>query len=92
MQLREKGKADGPVVGMGWDEAQAAIRAGTHEPVNKAANKVEVQPASVEPASDRLDEMTRAELDDEAKKRGVDLSAARTKADAVATLRAPRGA
>ncbi|MFG5121615.1 hypothetical protein [Methylorubrum sp. POS3] len=31
MLLREKGKPDGPTVGMGWDEAQAALQAGTHE-------------------------------------------------------------
>ena len=31
MLLREKGKPDGPAVGMGWDEAQAALQAGTHE-------------------------------------------------------------
>lgn len=31
MRLREKGKSDGEPVSMGWDEAQAALRAGTHE-------------------------------------------------------------
>ena len=31
MLLREKGKPDGPAVGMGWDEAQAALQARTHE-------------------------------------------------------------
>lgn len=31
MLLREKGNPDGPRVGMGWDEAQAALQAGTHE-------------------------------------------------------------
>ncbi|SFV06048.1 hypothetical protein SAMN02799631_04343 [Methylobacterium sp. 174MFSha1.1] len=31
MRLREKGKTDGEPVTMGWDEAQAALAAGTHE-------------------------------------------------------------
>ncbi len=31
MKLREKGKTDGEPVTMGWDEAQAALAAGTHE-------------------------------------------------------------
>ncbi|WP_245238693.1 hypothetical protein [Methylobacterium platani] len=31
MRLREKGKTDGEIVAMGWDEAQAALAAGTHE-------------------------------------------------------------
>jgi len=30
MLLREKGKAGAEPVGMGWDEAQAALQAGTH--------------------------------------------------------------
>lgn len=36
MRLREKGKKDGEVVTLGWDEAQTALRAGTHEVVNDA--------------------------------------------------------
>lgn len=31
MRLREKGKKDGEIIAMGWDEAQAALQAGTHE-------------------------------------------------------------
>lgn len=30
MRLREKGKKDGEVINLGWDEAQAALLAGTH--------------------------------------------------------------
>ena len=30
MLLREKGKTGAEPVGMGWDEAQAALQAGTH--------------------------------------------------------------
>lgn len=31
MRLREKGKTDGEPISMGWDEAQAALAAGTHD-------------------------------------------------------------
>jgi hypothetical protein len=34
MRLREKGKKDGEVVTLGWDEAQTALQSGTHEVVN----------------------------------------------------------
>ena len=34
MMLKEKGKKDADPVSMGWDEAQAAIAAGTHVPAD----------------------------------------------------------
>jgi len=46
MLLREKGKKDAEPVSMGWDEAQAAIAAGTHVP----ADQDEAKPADPEPA------------------------------------------
>lgn len=38
MRLREKGKKDGEPVSMGWDEAQAALAAGTHEVADAAGS------------------------------------------------------
>ena len=49
MLLREKGKTDGEPVSMGWDEAQAAILAGTHESAEGyVAQRDEVVKAAVE--------------------------------------------
>ncbi|ACK81224.1 hypothetical protein [Methylorubrum extorquens] len=90
MRLREKGKKDGEPVSMGWDEAQAALRAGTHE-VADAAGSGSEKPREGEsdgdaPADD-LDTKTKAELEALAKDRGLDVSAARTKADLIEALR-----
>ena len=49
MLLREKGKKDGDPVSMGWDEAQAALLAGTHESAEGyVAEGDEVEKAAVE--------------------------------------------
>lgn len=90
MLLREKGKKDAEPVGMGWDEAQAALRAGTHEVVNTAPSSGEPRRVGEEnrPEEPDLDTMTRADLDKLAAERGVDVSKAKTKDDVVAALKA----
>jgi hypothetical protein len=91
MLLREKGKKDAEPVGMGWDEAQAALRAGTHEVVETAPSSGEPRREREKPidAEPDLDVMTRADLDKLAADRGVDVSKAGNKAEVIALLRAP---
>jgi len=86
MRLREKGKKDGPVITMGWDEAQAALQAGTHEVADADGSGTE-KPSEDDAPDDGLDAKTKAELETLAKERGVDISAAKTKADIVEALR-----
>ena len=89
MRLREKGKED--VVHLGWDEAQAALLAGTHEVADASGQGSETEHLErVDEAGDDLDGKTRAELDALAAERGVDVSKATNKADVIAALRAPR--
>ncbi|MFE1601626.1 hypothetical protein [Methylobacterium sp. ID0610] len=98
MRLREKGKKDGEVVTMGWDEAQAALQAGTHVVAegSDASDGKDGQPSGADsqggskPADDGLDAKSEAELKALAAKRGVDISAAKTKADILAALRASK--
>lgn len=92
MRLREKGSKDGEVITLGWDEAQAALQAGTHEVVNDADGGDVLSGENGPDADDdtALDGKTRAELDAIAAERGVDVSAARTKADVIEALRAPK--
>lgn len=92
MRLREKGKDE--VVHLGWDEAKAALAAGTHD-VADAEGSGSEQPREAEAgteaeAADDLDAKTRAELDALAAERGIDVSKAGTKAEVIAALRAPR--
>lgn len=97
MLLREKGKKGGEPVSMGWDEAQAALQAGTHEVADAAGSGSE---KAVEGGTDTingggddaddLDTKTKAELETLAKERGVDIAAAKTKADIIEALRAAR--
>ena len=94
MRLREKGKKDGEVVTMGWDEAQAALRAGTHVAADAAGSGSE-KPAEDEGDApdddlDDLDDKTKVELEQLAKERGVDIGSAKTKADIIEALRAAR--
>ncbi|CAO4171000.1 hypothetical protein [Methylorubrum extorquens] len=89
MRLREKGKKDGEIVSLGWDEAQAALRAGTHEVADEAGSGSE-KPREGETggdAPDDLDTKTKAELEALAKERSLDVSAAKTKADLIEALR-----
>ncbi len=93
MRLREKGKKDAEPVSMGWDEAQAALQAGTHEAADgdgdssgEAVKAAVPADADARPADD-LDGKTRPELEALAKERGIDISAAKTKADIVEALR-----
>ncbi|WP_018261891.1 hypothetical protein [Methylobacterium sp. WSM2598] len=97
MRVREKGKDE--IVHMGWDEAQVALQAGTHEVAE--GSEFEVEPESGRgdqsedqgghpPSDDGLDAKTKPELEALATERGVDISAAKTKADLLAALRAPR--
>lgn len=86
MLLREKGKKDAEPVGMGWDEAQAALSAGTHEVAEGDGTDATIGGPS-EPEPD-LDAMTRAELDALAVERGVDVSKAGNKAEVIAALKA----
>lgn len=95
MRLREKGKKDGPVITLSWDAAQAALAAGTHEAAEGAAVDEGSTPGSITQQADQggdapddLDDKTRAELEALAKERGVDVSAAKNKADVIAALRA----
>jgi hypothetical protein len=98
MRLREKGKNDNETVAMGWDEAQAALAAGTHEVAEGAAVEEGRQPGSIaqqagqgdEAPDDDLDDKTKVELEQLAKERGIDIGAARTKADIIEALRAAR--
>lgn len=94
MRLREKGKKDGDVVTLGWDEAQTALQAGTHEVVNDAddgrAISGEKAPEPDAPVDDGLDAKTKDELEALAKERGVDITGAKTKADLIKALRAPK--
>ncbi|WP_462116962.1 Rho termination factor N-terminal domain-containing protein [Methylorubrum extorquens] len=85
MRLRDKGKKDGEPVSMGWDEAQAALRAGTHEVADEAGSGSE-KPREGEQGDD-LDAKTKPELEALAKERGLDVSAAKTKADLIEALR-----
>lgn len=89
MRLREKGKKDGEIVTMGWDEAQAALRAGTHEAADAAGSGSE-KPAEGhgDKPDDDLDDKTKVDLEQLAKERGVDIGEAKTKADIVKALRA----
>lgn len=89
MRLREKGKKDGEIIAMGWDEAQAALRAGTHEAADAAGSGSE-KPREGQSGSeqgDDLDAKTKPELEALARERGVDVSAAKTKADLIEALR-----
>jgi len=91
MRLREKGKKD--VVTLGWDEAQAVLQAGTHEVADDAddgkAISGEKGPEPDAPV-DELDTKTRPELEALAAERGVDITKAKTKADVIEALRAPK--
>jgi len=93
MRLREKGKKDAEVVTLGWDEAQAALQAGTHEVVNDADDGRAIsgeKGPEPEPAADDLDTKTKPELEALAAERGVDITKAKTKADVIEALRAPK--
>ena len=94
MRLREKGKKDDEVVTLGWDEAQAALQAGTHEVANDAddgkAISGEKGPEPDAPPADDLDTKTKPELEALAAERGVDITKAKTKADVIEALRAPK--
>ena len=97
MRLREKGKAEAEPVFMGWDEAQAALAAGTHEVAegaeaedgcsNDEAGEEADQGKGGEPPGDNYDTLTRPELEKLAQDRGLDIGSARTKADIVEALR-----
>lgn len=81
MKLREKGKTDGEPVTMGWDEAQAALAAGTHEVAEGSDTGAggDAQEAESEggPGNDQS-------------KQGGDTSKAKTEADAGKGQRAAR--
>ncbi|SFG92855.1 hypothetical protein [Methylobacterium gossipiicola] len=49
MRLREKDKKDAEVVTLGWDEAQAALQAGTHVVVNDDVGEVTASEEDREP-------------------------------------------
>lgn len=89
MRLREKGKKDGEIIAMGWDEAQAALRAGTHEVAdeNGSGSEKTREGEAGGDEGDNLDTKTKPELEALAKERGVDVSAAKTKADLIDALR-----
>ncbi|MCF1502914.1 hypothetical protein L0F51_03925 [Afifella sp. H1R] len=81
MLMRNK---DGGTEGMRYGPAMAAVAAGTHEVVNvdvPAAGSVASE------ASADLDDMTKAELIAEAKRRGVELDDDMLKADILARLK-----
>ncbi|RXF67691.1 hypothetical protein [Hansschlegelia zhihuaiae] len=82
MLLKEKGKKDAEPVSLGWDEAQAALAAGTHVAADDdgAASSGDAKPD--------YDAMKREDLDALAAERGVDVSKATTKADVIAALKA----
>lgn len=82
-----KDKQSGETVGMRYGPAMAALDAGTHEVVNetpKPGDEPEKVPeggsAPDEPVSD---DMTKAELEAEADRRGVDVPAGATKAEII---------
>ena len=86
MLVREKGKKDAEPVGMGWDEAQAAIAAGTHEAAEGGGFDGTIGgPDAPEPD---YEAMSRSDLDKLAAERGVDVSKAHNKADVIAALKA----
>lgn len=89
MRLREKGKKDGEIVTLGWDEAQTALRAGTHEVADDAddGGAISGEKGPEPEKGDDLDAKTRQELEALAKERGLDVSAARSKADVITALR-----
>lgn len=95
MRMREKGRTGAESVSMGWDEAQAALRAGTHE----VADAEDAAPGGKDGdgaagggagGDDGLDDKTRPELDAIAAERGIDVSKAKTKDDVIKALRAAR--
>lgn len=89
MRLHEKGKDR--VVHLGWDEAKAALAAGTHTVADADVSGSETQRETEDGAeADDLDGKTRPELDALAKGRGLDASKFGTKAEIIAALRAPR--
>ncbi|ACL61430.1 hypothetical protein [Methylobacterium nodulans] len=98
MRLREKDSKNGEVATKGWDEAQAALLAGTHVSAEDEGGEGERgpdQPAAQSPkpgsepsGGDDLDGKTRPELEAFAVERGVDVSGAETRADVIAALRA----
>ncbi|NEU15095.1 hypothetical protein G3T14_24005 [Methylobacterium sp. BTF04] len=91
MRLREKGTKDAEVVTLGWDEAQAALQAGTHDVVTDSEDGGAISGENgpdPKPAGDDLDGKTRSELEALAAERGIDVSAAKSKADVIAALRA----
>ncbi|AWN55918.1 hypothetical protein DK412_28415 [Methylobacterium sp. 17Sr1-1] len=106
MRLREKGKTDGEPVTMGWDEAQAALAAGTHEVAEGGGTDAllglpEEQRGDANGSGDQggdqgkqggdnFDATTRPELETLASERGIDVSEAKTKADVIEALRAAR--
>ncbi|SEP21486.1 hypothetical protein SAMN04487843_108214 [Methylobacterium sp. ap11] len=95
MRLREKGKTDGEPVTMGWDEAQAALAAGTHEVAEGSDNGAAggdtgAAEGGAEQGGDNFDALTRPELEAIAAERGIDVSKAKAKADVVQALRAAR--
>ncbi|MCJ2098951.1 hypothetical protein [Methylobacterium sp. E-046] len=86
MRLREKGKDE--IVHLGWDEAQAALQAGTHVVADASGEGSEKAHEESEGDEPDLDGMTRADLDKLAAERGVDVSKAGNKAEVIAALRA----
>ncbi len=71
------------------DNAEAVELLQGNEEVGTAEDMGEVKGDAGGPASaDDFDSMSRAELDAEAERRGVDIAEARNKSDVVATLRA----
>lgn len=86
MLLRVKGNKDAEPVGMGWDEAQAALQAGTHE-VAEGGGTDETIGGPDAPEPD-YEAMSRPDLDKLAAERGLDISAAKNKADVIAALKA----
>jgi hypothetical protein len=66
------GERAGEITYLGFHEMQAALQARTVEVVNEAVD---------------YDRMTRAELDELAGERGVDISGARNKADVIEALK-----
>ncbi|MCJ2009801.1 hypothetical protein [Methylobacterium sp. J-092] len=90
MRVREKGKADGEHVHMSWDEAQAALAAGTHEVAEGSPPDDAEGEGDAEDGGDGLDTKTRPELEALAAERGLDVSGARNKGEIIEALRAPR--
>jgi len=86
MLLREKGKKDAEPVGMSWDEAQAALQAGTHEVAEGDGTDAPIGgPEAPEPD---YEAMSRPDLDMLAAERVVDITKAKTKADVIEALKA----